>query len=162
MFIPPVVTARLLVIQALVSTLVLSVNISAQNRVPGGPNLDETISFMNRMMEPEQRKIEAREGVACSVSIFSKEPLRCSMPVETYEKSTDQNGRVHYGFKYDVFEEDKQVNLNFGDIDPTSVKVEGVASPKFIAENDPDEHRAFLSNPTLRVYFSGPAMLRNQ
>lgn len=120
-----------------------------------GVSLKEAIAVMNRMMEPEHHYIASLESTECSVTIASREPYRIMLPVSVYEKDKDQYGTIHYGFKYSVYEEQKLVTFDLGDIDPDSINLRNVPSPKFVEENHPGEHPEVLKHPDLtRMVFT--------
>lgn len=118
------------------------------------PGLEEALVVMNRMVEPEQHHITLTRA-GCSLSIKSDEPYRLALPVSTYEKNKDEYGIIHYGFKFDIFQEPKSVAFELGDIDPDSIKLKDVASPEFVAANDVDGHPELLKHPDLTsVWFT--------
>lgn len=115
-----------------------------------GPNLEETISFMNNSVTLENSFVTSVNH--CEVTILRNRLYTFALPESTYLKSTDNYGVPHYGFKWAIISETAQfIRFNFKTIDPISIKSTPVPSTSFIKERDVDEHPDQLKHPDLTV-----------
>jgi hypothetical protein len=113
-----------------------------------GPNLDETISFMNNSVGPEDSYVTSVND--CELYVTRNRHYTFALPQSTYVKSTDGLGIPHYGFKWLIVEEPPRVaRFRLSTIDPNSIKSKAVPSAAFVKEHDVDEHPEALKHPDL-------------
>jgi hypothetical protein len=103
------------------------------------PSLTETISFMDRSVQPESGSVSSVNS--CEVYVVRNGRYTFALPKSQYVKSTDALGVPHYGIKWMVVEEPPRViRFNFATIDPSSINSIPVPSVAFLKEHDLDEH----------------------
>jgi len=112
-----------------------------------GPDLAETISFMNRSVAPESSFVVSAND--CEVEVMRNQRYEIAMPLNTYVKSTDVYGVPHYGFHWIQAQEPQLTRFNLSTIDPKSIKSKGVPSPQFVKEHDLDERPEEGKEPDL-------------
>ena len=116
-----------------------------------GPSLKETVEFMDRMVTPEDRKIDVKE---CLVTMASTSLYTFAIPSGTkLVRSAD--GLEHSELTWSIAKPPEVLaKFNLADIDPSSIKSDGVFSLKAVSrltdekENNP---RAFKSAEDLTV-----------
>lgn len=139
----------------------LPVVATPQSPVVGQPNLDETISFMDGSVRPENTYI-ALEKNHCAIEIARNKHYTFVLPHGTHVKSVDAYGVKHYGFTYAVIQELPSSNfvwISLSSIDPDSIKSYGAFSGEYITREHPDENPSALKHPNLTVVDFGT---RNQ
>lgn len=115
-----------------------------------GPNLEETISFMNKSVTSENSYVTSVNE--CELYFTRNNAYTLALPVGKYVKSTDGFGIPHYGFKWLVVQDAPRViRFNLAKIDPTSIKSTPAPSTAFIKERDVDEHPEELNHPDLMM-----------
>lgn len=114
-----------------------------------GPSLDETISFMNSSVAPEESYVTSVNH--CEVTILRNRQYRFGIPESTYLKRTDKYGVPHYGFKWAIVEEPQLIRFKFESIDPSTINSKPVPSTTFIKEQDIDQHPSELKNADLML-----------
>lgn len=141
--------SHILKISLAVAVLTISVNALCQQsqvRETGAPTLDQTITYMNRSVSPEDGYVTSVN--ACELYFTRNKPFTFAIPAETYVKSTDQFGIAHYGIKWLEFEEPPRVyRFNLAKIDPTSINSKPVPSVAFVQTHGDNVDE--LRNPDL-------------
>jgi hypothetical protein len=114
-----------------------------------GPSLAETISFMDKSVQPEVSNISSVNS--CEVYVARNRTYMFALPTGVYVKSTDQLGVPHTAFNWMVVEEPAMTRFNFATIDPKSINSKAVPSPPFLKEHDVDENPSELKNADLML-----------
>jgi hypothetical protein len=114
-----------------------------------GPSLADTLSFMNRSVQPEVSYVTSANR--CEVEVVRNRTYNFAIPTGTYLKSTDALGIPYYGFKWLFITEPSIARFNFETIDPLSIKSQAVPSPDFLKAHDVDETPSFLKEADLTV-----------
>jgi hypothetical protein len=134
---------------AILGALVLvSQTVLSQQAEKQGPSLADTISFMDRSVEPELSHVSSVNP--CEVEVLRNKLYTFAIPKGTYLKST--NGIVRTSIRWLVITEPAQV-VRFGlaAIDPDSIKSVAVPSTAFLKDHDVDESPWELKNADLML-----------
>ncbi len=102
--------------------------------IPQGPDLLETISFMNRSVKPEVSSVSS-DGY-CVVDVVRNRHYDFAIPKSTSIQGRDQFGVPQYGIDWLIVQEPAWImRINFATIEPKSVTSEAIPSVAFLKEH---------------------------
>jgi hypothetical protein len=116
-----------------------------------GPNLDDTITFLNKMVSLEDSFVTTVNH--CELYITRNRIYHFAIPQGTIAKGKDQYGIPRYSTKWMFVEEPGQVwRFNLKSIDPSSVNSKGVWSIQYLKQHEADsDDTNILKEPDLTL-----------